>query len=236
MLQRLVFAAALASALILPAAAQDDPGGAKPPAGEGDEERPRRERRRAPARKLEFDAAPAEWKAHEAPQGGRGAARFQGEWQLPAAAGQSEGPVVTVMASGGQRREFDGYRTRIRNGWTKDDGSPLGEADQKVETRKEGELEVRLVEQAGTRTAQKGAEPKKGQKLIAAWVKAGNDGWSVWLLGTTEGVEAAREAFLKWLDTARPGAAPAAPPAEEPKEEPKPEEPKEEPKPEDGPH
>lgn len=216
MVRRLVFVCALAGALVLPVGAQDGEETPPPPAGgqEGGQEEGGQRRGRQgrgggrTLRKLDTGTLPAEWTARPAEPQQQGGRRFQGDWNLPAADGQSEGPRVTVLATGAQQREFETYRERLRGTWTKADGSALSAEDQTVETRKEGELEVRLVTQAGTQTPRGGAA-KSGQKLVAAWIKAGNDSWSVWLLGPAEGVDKHREAFLAWLDQVKPGPAPA---------------------------
>jgi hypothetical protein len=238
--RRLVAVCALACALVLPALAQVPEGGeGTPPPPAGGEKEGGRRRRGPPRefRKLDFDAPPADWKARPADaQPGRNAMRFQGDWDLPPADGQTEGPRVTVLGTGAQQREFAAYQERLRGTWTKADGAPLAAADQTTETRKEGELEVRLVIQEGTQTP-RGGSAKPGMKLVAAWVRAGKDSWSVWLLGTAEGVEKHKAAFLTWLDTARPGAVPTPPPAPaQPEGGEKPPEGGEKPPEGDGPH
>lgn len=165
-----------------------------PPPSGGDERAPRR-----PARDVTFDAAPEGWQEADAPA--RGRRRFLAEYTLPAAEGQAEGPKVSVM---GVAREFDDYRGRLKSGWSTADGAPLTDADQVVEIRRAADPEVRAVEQAGSQTPRGGAK-KDGMKLIAVYVRSGEDRWSVWLLGTAEGVALHRDAFLRWVETARPG-------------------------------
>ncbi|MCO5168241.1 MAG: hypothetical protein M9894_18015 [Planctomycetes bacterium] len=177
------------------------------PALAQDEGRPERAPRRqaAPQREVRFDPAPEGWRKVE--QGGR--RRFLLEYALPPAEGQAEGPQVTVMAMG--QREFGDYRGRLKGGWSRPDGAPLGDADQVVELRRAADPEVRLVEQQGTHGPRDGAR-RDGMKLVAAYVRQGDDRWSVWLMGTIEGVDRHREAFLRWVETARPADAQDAPP------------------------
>lgn len=212
MVRRLVFLCALVGALVLPVVAQDDGGDAPPPAGgqggEGGARRGRQGRgQNRTQRKLDAGAVPADWKVHTADPQQQGGRRFQADWELPAADGASEGARVTVLATGAQQRVFDTYRERLRNNWKQADGAALGAADQTVETRKEGELEIRIVTQEGTQAPKEGTA-KPGQKLVAAWIKSGNDSWSVWLLGPAASVDKHREAFLAWIDQVKPGPAP----------------------------
>lgn len=178
-------------ALLAPVAAQDE---GAPPSGGGQERAPRR-----PARDLAFDAAPEGWEKVEP----RGRRRFLVEYRLPAAEGQAEGPAVTVLFMS-PVRSFDEYRGRLKSSWTRADGAPLADADQVVEIRRPSDPEVRVVEQEGAQASRDGSK-KEGMKLLAAYVRAGDDAWSVWLLGTAEGVERHREAFLRWVESARPG-------------------------------
>lgn len=194
----------VAGALLAPVSAQDE--GGPPPAG-GQEEGRRERAPRRPARELSFDAAPEGWQRVE-PQGRR---RFLQEYRLPAADGQAEGPQVTVLFMA-QPRPFDEYRSRLKHSWTHADGAPLADADQTVEIRRPSDPEVRVVEQAGTQTSRDGGK-KEGMKLLAAYVRAGDDAWSVWLMGPAAGVDRNRDAFLRWVETARPGPAPAPAPA-----------------------
>jgi hypothetical protein len=185
----------LAALLFVPAMAQDtDKPPTPPPAGGGGGERAARK----PTRDLRFDATPAGWTKVE---GGSGKRRFLSEFKLPAAADQAEQPAVTVI---GSRSGFADYQAKLRNNWAKADGSALAEADQKTEVKHEAEPEIRVVEQAGTFTP-KGGDKKTGMALIAVYVAQGEDKWSVWLMGTAEGVALHKDAFLAWVATAKPG-------------------------------
>lgn len=197
-LRPLLASALFVSTLLLPAFAQDEPP-PPPPSGDREERAPR-----APTRDVTFDPAPEGWQkaAPSANAGGRGRRRFLADYTLPAAEGQPEGPKVSVMSMG--PREFDEYRSRLKNNWSKPDGTPLTDADQVVELRKAADPEVRVVEQSGSQTPRDGAK-KDGLKLIAVYVRSGDDRWSVWLLGTAEGVALHRDAFLRWVETAKPG-------------------------------
>lgn len=184
--------------VLVPAPALAQEGGDAPPSGEGGEREPREPR--TPARKLEFDAAakPEAWQAPE----GRQRRRFQVEYKT------ADGAEITVLPVR-EKREFAEYRARLLRNWTKADGAALTDADQVVEVRKAADPEVRVVEQAGTQAQPREGTKKEGLKLVAVYVRQGDDRWSVWLLGPTAAVDAQREAFLKWVDTAKPGAAPA---------------------------
>ncbi len=184
----------LAALLFVPAMAQDsEKPPTPPPAGGGGERAPRK-----PTRDLRFDAAPTGWTKVE---GGSGKRRFLSEFKLPAAADQTEQPAVTVI---GSRSPFSEYQAKLRNNWSKADGAPLAEADQKTEVKHEADPEIRIVEQAGTFTP-KGGDKKTGMALIAVYVAQGEDKWSVWLMGTAEGVAMHKDAFLTWVATAKPG-------------------------------
>lgn len=196
MLRRVASTCVLLSALAVPAFAQD---GQPPPGGGGGGQQ---RAPRPPARMLDFGAtAPDTWKAPEKEAKGR--LRYQLELKTP------DGADVTVLAMR-EKREFAEYRSRLLRSWTKADRTPLTDADQVVEVRKAADPEIRVIEQAGTQ-AQREGEAKEGMKLIAVYVRQGEDRWSVWLLGPAAAVDAQRDAFLKWVDTARAGEVPAAP-------------------------
>lgn len=183
----------LAALLFVPAMAQDTDKPPTPPPAGGKERAPRK-----PTRDLRFDAAPSGWTKVE---GGSGKRRFLHEFKLPAAADQTEQPQVTVL---GSNSAFADYQGKLRTNWSKADGSQLLEADQKTEVKHEADPEIRVVEQAGTFTP-KGGDKKTGMALIAVYVAQGEDKWSVWLMGTAEGVAMHKDAFLAWVVTAKPG-------------------------------
>lgn len=166
--------------------------------GRADDESPPEAAPRRQAREVRFDPAPDGWRKVE-PEGRR---RFLLEFALPGAGDGAEGPRVTVMAM--SAREFADYRGRLKAGWSRADGAPLSDADQVVEIRRAADPEVRIVEQQGT-SGPRDAR-RAGMKLVAAYVRQGDDRWSVWLLGTVEEVDRHREAFLRWVETARPAA------------------------------
>jgi hypothetical protein len=192
----------LALLVLVPALAwAQDEGGETPPPPSTEQRAPRR-----PLRDLRLAAAPEGWQAPQAQGEARGRRRFLAEYTLPVAAGSTEAPKVTVLAMGPrQAQSFDEYRGRLVAGWTKPDGSAVTQTDQTVATRKEGDLEIKTSEHAGSFAPARGGEKKDGMKLLAVWVRQGEDRWSIWLMGPAAGVDQAKDAFLAWVDTAQPG-------------------------------
>jgi formylmethanofuran dehydrogenase subunit E len=106
--------------------------------------------------------------------------------------------VNALFCAGG----FDAYRAKILGCWKTAKGVALELADQKVELLGGGELELRLIEQAGT-YAHEGAAAKQGFTLLAVHVRSKGEQWTAWLIGPDKSVAMNRAAYIAWVKTAR---------------------------------
>ncbi|MEZ0227501.1 MAG: FmdE family protein, partial [Planctomycetota bacterium] len=146
-----------------------------------------------PSQRLSFADPPKDWKAHP-----KESKPFLVDFDLPSAEGD-ESPRVNVLFF---PIGFDEYRAKILGSWKTAKGDALKLDDQKVETLAEGELKLRLVEQAGTYT-HKSAAPKTGFTLLAVHIRSKGEQWTAWLIGPDKSVARNKDAYLAWVKTAR---------------------------------
>jgi hypothetical protein len=153
--------------------------------------------------KLVFET-PKEWKDAEV-KGGMMAPKQQ--WTLEKAEGDEEAPTVKLYAFGGPTGTVDDNVKRWTGQFKTKDGEAVPAEKVKKETFEVGDLKITTVEIAGTYSPMRG-DPKKGQKLIAAYIadnrKDGKAGpWFVRLDGPEKSVDKAKDAYVKWLKSAK---------------------------------
>ena len=121
---------------------------------------------------------------------------------------QDQGPRVSIAPLSRRTRGFDAWRRGLLTDWTDEQGQPLRDEHQNVIVRREGDTEVRLVEQSGAWRPRTGRSLDRA-KVVSGWVRQGDDAWEVRLIGEPEQVDRHRDAFLRWLDTVDAGDAAA---------------------------
>lgn len=190
---------------------------------------------RPTGRRLNFQPTPREWERQriEQPAGHR---IDRDEWVITKPAGmrreppvtgdppvtapppdtgarpfRPEGPRVSVSPLDRRYRGFDAFRRGLLTDWRNAQGDPLTDLDQNVIVRREGDTEIRLIEQSGSFQPRTGRGLERG-KLVTGWVRNGEDAWEVRLLGEPEQVDAQREAFVRWLDSVNASEVDTTPP------------------------
>ncbi len=120
------------------------------------------------------------------------------EWKLEKAEGDDEEPVVKLFHWGTAPGDADANVKRWVGMFKTKDGEALPEEKVKKETFESNGLKFTTVELEGT------FKDKKGQKAIAVYVKgSGDDVWTVRLDGPAKSVDKAKDAFMKWLKSAK---------------------------------
>jgi hypothetical protein len=153
-------------------------------------------------RKLVFET-PKEWKEEEV-KGGMMAPKRQ--WSVEKAEGDAEAPTIKLSHFGGQGGTLDDNIKRWCGQFKTQDGVAFPVDKAKKETFEVGELKVTTIEIAGTYTPPAmmgGGDPKKGQKLVAAYIEGKGGPWFVKLQGPEKSVDKARDAYVKWLKSAK---------------------------------
>lgn len=168
--------------MVLAAAAVD--------AGEGD-------------KKLVFET-PKEWKEAEV-KGGMFAPKAQ--WTLEKAEKDDESPTIKLSHfPGGQGGTLDENIKRWCGQFKTKDGEAIPVEKASKESFEVGELKVTMVEVSGTftpRTMTGAGDPKKGQKLIAAYIEGKGGPWFTKLEGPEKSVDKNKDAYVKWLKSAK---------------------------------
>jgi hypothetical protein len=153
-------------------------------------------------KKLTFDT-PKEWKA-DTVKGGMMAPKHQ--WTLEKAEGDAEAPLLKVYNFGGQGGSVDDNVKRWCGQFKNKDGDAFPVDKAKKESFKVGDLEVTTVEIEGTYTPPAmmgGGDPKKDQQLVGAVIEGEGGPWLVKLQGPIKSVDKNKDAFVKWLKTAK---------------------------------
>jgi hypothetical protein len=145
-------------------------------------------------KKLAFET-PKEWK--EQPAKTTPMAPIH-EWNLEKAEGDAEEPVVKLFHWPSAPGDADANVKRWTGMFKTKDGEALPADKVKKETFESNGLKFTTVELEGT------YKDKKDQKSIAVYIKgSGDDVWTVRLDGPIKSVDKAKDAFLKWLKSAK---------------------------------
>ena len=153
-------------------------------------------------KKLVFET-PKEWKEVEV-KGGMMAPKKQ--WTVDKAEGDDEAPSIKLSHFGGQGGTLDDNVKRWCGQFKTVDGAAFPVDKAKKETFEVGELKVTTIEIAGTFTPSAmtgGGDPKKGQKLLAAYIEGKGGPWFVKLQGPEKSVDKNKDAYVKWLKSAK---------------------------------
>jgi hypothetical protein len=153
-------------------------------------------------KKLVFET-PKEWKEQTAKTG-----TFDPKqaWELEKAEGDTEAPTVAVYNFGGQGGGLDDNVKRWCGQFKTKDGEDFAPDKAKKDSFESNGLKVTTVEIAGTYQRPRmagGGDPKKGWKLVAAYVEGTGGPWFIKLQGPEKSVDKAKEAFIKWLKAAK---------------------------------
>jgi hypothetical protein len=152
---------------------------------------------------LVFDAPPAEWKVetHEGMMAPKAA------YALKAAEGDSDDAKVTLHYFGGHGGSVEANIDRWRGQFTDASGKPLAPESVKPEKSEVNGLKVTFVEFAGTYQPPSFGGPaqaaKPGWRLVAAIFDTTAGPWFLRLVGPEKTIAKHREAFTKWLKSAR---------------------------------
>jgi hypothetical protein len=150
---------------------------------------------------LSFDT-PAEWKAE--PVKGMGS---QAGWKIEPVKDDPEAAHVTLYNFGGMGGTLDANVERWCGQFKQADGTAFAKDKAKIEKFEVNGLKVATVEIHGTFVGMRGNESKAGYRLIAVMVEGKGGPWFLRLLGPDKTVEKTRDAYVKWLKSARPPAA-----------------------------
>ncbi|HZU97855.1 MAG TPA: hypothetical protein VFF73_14230 [Planctomycetota bacterium] len=152
------------------------------------------------AKKLVFET-PKDWKELPAQSGFMAPTS---SWEVAKEEGDSEAPQVLYYDLGGQGGDVDSNVDRWVGQFTTKDGEKIAKDKVKRETFESNGLKITTIEVAGTFKPRKG-DPKKGWKLVAAYVDGQGKGgpFFVKLLGPEKSVDKAKDAFVKWLKSAK---------------------------------
>jgi hypothetical protein len=153
-------------------------------------------------KKLVFDT-PKEWKEVDV----KGATMApKKEWSLEKAEGDDEAPSLKLYHFGGSGGTLDENVKRWCSQFKTKDGEAFAVEKAKKETFEVGDLKITTVEIEGTyqRPAMMGGgDPKKDQKLLAAYVDGKGGPWFIKLQGPAKSVDKNKDAFVKWLKSAK---------------------------------
>jgi hypothetical protein len=156
-------------------------------------------------KKLTFDT-PKEWKELPGKTGGFSPIM---SFELAKAEGDADAPIIKVYHFGaGQGGTLDDNVKRWCGQFKTKDGDKFSEDKAKKESFESNGLKVTTVEIEGTYTPpamMRGGDPKEGQKLIGAYVEGDGGPWFVKLQGPAKSVDKAKDAFVKWLKSAKLG-------------------------------
>jgi len=153
-------------------------------------------------KKLTFET-PKEWKEQAAKTGAMAPIH---EWKLEKADGDDEEPVLKVYHWANGVGTVDENVKRWAGLFKTKDGDAFPVEKAKKETFESNGLKITTVEIEGTFTPPAmmgGGDPKKGQKLIAAYVDGPGGPWTVKLQGPVKSIDKVKDAYVKWLKSAK---------------------------------
>src|SRR5581483_6516111 len=151
-------------------------------------------------KKLAYET-PKDWKAIE---GKGGMMAPKGQWELAKAEGDNEAPTVKLYNFGGQGGTIDDNVKRWASQFKTADGEKIDPDKLKRENFAQDGIKVTYVEITGTYSPPAmmgGGDPKKGQKLIGAYVEGEGGPWFVKLQGPEKSVDKNKDAYIAWLKT-----------------------------------